>query len=201
MRLVGRLCHDKSAVESVLEDTRPTHGEILADVTPPELPHLAGNYRGENLPYLCECDVVLQDQFGQIVHQGTPYVHVAAHMAEFHSQLKTQFQLFLDHAVKSSLSPVDQLIGFSKLVGVFFACFVSIHPYANGNGHASRFLIWCIFNKYSVNCAFWEVSKRNPDPADELIAKFQRKDYEPLIECFLNLIKAENDSILEGKAA
>lgn len=74
---------------------------------------------------------------------------------------------------------------------VEFACeahetFLRIHPYANGNGHLARTIVWMILARYGFWPKDWPVEPRSTDPGYiPALIQFRDGDREPLIEFML----------------
>jgi hypothetical protein len=77
---------------------------------------------------------------------------------------------------------------------VAFACkvfelFLRVHPYANGNGHAARFLTWSILGRYGYWPRQWPIHPRPNEPTYvEMISRYRSGDIYPLEQYFLNNI-------------
>jgi len=56
--------------------------------------------------------------------------------------------------------------------------FLRIHPYANGNGHAARFLVWAILWRYGYWTRRWPLDGSPPYHA--LLSRYRDGDVEPL---------------------
>jgi Fic family protein len=70
-----------------------------------------------------------------------------------------------------------------------FEVFLRIHPYANGNGHAARFLIWCLLSRYGYWPKGWPIEPRPPDPPyTHLISEYRNGNWEPLEEFVLKTV-------------
>jgi Fic family protein len=69
---------------------------------------------------------------------------------------------------------------------VIFACrvfefFLRVHPYADGNGHAARFLIWFLLGRYGYWPTGWSIEPKPPEPQYSwLISQYRSGNYEPL---------------------
>jgi Fic family protein len=53
-----------------------------------------------------------------------------------------------------------------------FLAFVTIHPYANGNGHAARLVVWALLLRYGFQPTGWPVDPR-PIPADQYYLAYE----------------------------
>lgn len=180
-------------LRQICNDTRPFHGEVFCGVVPPGKEYLAGNYRGANFPQLLRRPVMLI--YPHKIYHGAAAEKVESEMREFHLQLLENFSRFKVVAKEKGWDAFQKLAAFSALVGMFFARFLAIHPYANGNGHMSRLLLWSIFTMHSVNAAFWQVPSRNLQPPDHYIAEYREGNSTPLIRAFMQLIAAENNDL------
>lgn len=127
-------------------NTKPTHRHWFGDLTPPDYWYFAGYYRGSNFRCLRHYEVMVNGD--RTV--GEPASEVAHWMRRFRRELEDGFAALdeaatLPHAV---LLPVDRL-----RFTVAFACrvlqgFLQIHPYADGNGHCARWIIWALLGRY-----------------------------------------------------
>jgi len=162
----------------VATDTRREHGQIFDGLSPVGYEYYAGHYRGENFKCL---------RFYPVAVQGDPRVgaypaSVNFLMKELSAELRAGL-LALDGNV---LLPVKDKLRYAIAIACnVFVHFLTIHPYANGNGHAGRLIVWCILGRYGYWPQQWPVDPR-PDPPPpnppyiELIARYRNGDREPL---------------------
>lgn len=186
LSILKNLQSNISGMEAVMEETRPYHQAMFERVTPAGRQYLAGNYRGAAYPQLVDRPVYIYGfecgHFSQIDHL----------MQDFHQRLIADVQRIRHYFKQSSLDVAQKIVVFSQFVSHFFVRFLSIHPYANGNGHISRLLVWCIFNFSSIKCQFWSVPDRNLNPPDRYVGYFRNGVKDPLIKAFAELIEREN---------
>jgi len=64
----------------------------------------------------------------------------------------------------SGLTPRDRLLFVVSVVCAALVAHQSIHPYANGNGHAGRFAVWALLLHYGYVPRSWPLEDRPPDP-------------------------------------
>jgi Fic family protein len=84
---------------------------------------------------------------------GTDPKLVKRHMAEFDAQLQKAVAIF-EKAWNARTEPVDDKVFLLRLVhilGFFLQKFLTIHPYANGNGHIGRLIVWILLGRFG----FW----------------------------------------------
>jgi len=68
-----------------------------------------------------------------------------------------------------------------------FKVFLTIHPYANGNGHAGRLILWSLLGRYNLWPVNWAVDPRPPEPTYTNAIKAHRDgDPRALIQFVLN---------------
>ena len=91
--------------------------------------------------------------------------------------------------------PDGQLARHQKLIyTVTFACRVfeivlRVHPYANGNGHAARFIVWAILGRYGFWPRSWPLDPRPPDPPySRLISEYRSGNHQPLEEFVIRAV-------------
>jgi fido (protein-threonine AMPylation protein) len=161
------------------------HGHLFHHLTPPDHDYFAGHYRGE----MYRCLQYLRVQVG--AHQGEAPGAVPFFMEELAAQIRAGLA-WLD--VANGL-PHGQLPKESKLLyAVTFACRVfemvlRIHPYANGNGHAARFVLIAILGRYGYWLTSWQIDPRPPDPPyTQLITTYRQGHREPLERFVLQAI-------------
>lgn len=186
--LVDRIKKDSSESTKVLKETRPFHRTMFENVTPPSMDYFAGNYRGAHFPLLDTYEVSIAG------FPGTQSSIVHLVMDKFHTELHKNLSSLSNFFKDKNFSEEKKLIAFSSLVSVFFVNFLAIHPFANGNGHISRLLVFCIFKSKSIRCSFWKVPNRNIEPPDCLIAEYRNGNKSPLVVSFLRLIASENSA-------
>lgn len=189
--LVTKACHDIqvrvssnfSEIKEVMKLTRPYHHEIFKCVVPDDKEAYAGNYRGSDYPYLKYYNVCIGSHIGEEaarVHQTMQSFHtlLAAAISDFESKT-TQF------------SQKKRVVIYARLISHFVVTFLSIHPYANGNGHISRLIAWALFSYKGFNVINWDLDKRPDRPFDDFIAMYQQGRKEAMVIYFLTLLQQE----------
>jgi len=155
-------------------DTRGVHGEVFSGLTPPGCDYYAGHYRGERFRCLRSYMVRVEGD----PRVGKPPASVAFLMDEMNSQIHAGL-LALDANVAMAIK--DKLRYIVALACRVFVYFLEIHPYANGNGHAARMIVWSILLRYGHFPRNWPVEPRPPNPPYlELISRHRNGDVEPL---------------------
>jgi hypothetical protein len=168
-------------------DSRSVHGNVFRGLTPAGCDYYAGHYRGENFRCLkyyrvgipsdprvgCDPDTVLarMDEIARQVHPGLAALDSA-------------------HSLPSAqLPPADKLRYTVTLASRFLVWVLGVHPYANGNGHAARFIVWAMLGRYGYWPRRWTVEPRPLDPPySQLIANYRSGDPGPLEKYLLQHI-------------
>lgn len=186
--MLQNLQNNKLEMEDVMRETRPYHKVMFERVTPFGREYLAGNYRGASYPQLVDRPVYI---YG---FSCAHFSQVEDSMRDFHQKLNADIQRISQYLKQSKLDAAQKIVAFSQFVSHYFVRFLSIHPYANGNGHISRLLVWCIFNFKSIKCSFWSVPDRNLNPPDQYVGDFRLGNKSPLVKAFADLIERENSA-------
>lgn len=168
-------------------DSRLVHRHLFRQLTPPEHDYFAGHYRGEDFPCLEHYEVVVpndphiglhsslvletMDRMGDLIFLGI-------------KALDTAHQLPPD-----KLSPVDNLLNTVAFACRVFVEVLRVHPYANGNGHAARFIVLAILGRYGYWLKQFPLEPRPSAPDyTECIKHYTNGDPKPLEEYILKCI-------------
>lgn len=155
---------------SLLDDTRPAHLRVFSKVVPVACPYFAGNYRGLVLGCLANYTV----RVGH--HLGEPPNSVHTKMTEMHSDIAVAI-VTTDAA---STNPRHQFLAkVVELCAATLERFLTIHPYANGNGHMARLLVWVMLMRYGFPPVRWTLDERPPGYED-LIQQYRDGNHKPL---------------------
>lgn len=147
--------------EALTRDTRSVHAKIFQGTTPAATPYCAGHYRGEKF----RCLEFLRVMVPSDPRVGIPPERVASDISNLadHIIRAGYSAIASGHALPSSRLPDEE-----KLYHVVtFACrvlveFLRIHPYANGNGHMGRFIVWLILAKFGYWPKRWPLHQSPP---------------------------------------
>jgi fido (protein-threonine AMPylation protein) len=162
-------------------DTRSVHAEIFENLTPPHFPHFAGHYRGEAFRCLNEYRVCVQGDPRVGAEPGV----VADEMVALRSSMAAGFAAI--DATYSTLTRGDLLLLLVRFACQAFDVFLRIHPYANGNGHAARFIIWAVLGRYDFWPNRFTVEPRPTEPTYvDLITRHRNGEPQPLITFVLS---------------
>lgn len=155
-------------------DSRDAHLHVFRELAPAGFDYYAGHYRGEAFRCL---------RFYQVRVPNDPRVGAAPSavgylMEELGMETRAGV-LALDSA--RGLTPNERLYCIVAFACRVFTAFLTIHPFANGNGHAARFVTWSILGRYNHWPRRWPVEPRPPDPPyTELIVQCRNGDPVPL---------------------
>lgn len=173
--ILVELSHTPRVHDTVLQDSRPAHQRVFHKVTPAACSYLAGNYRGSNHPCLARYAVHVGP------HIGSHPICVDEHMRSFHDDLNQAIQK-LDGISSAAKKQSEKSAVMPLIVDVCAATlerFLTIHPYANGNGHTARLLVWILLIRYGRVPVQWTLEKSPPGYGD-LIQKHRSGDRNPL---------------------
>jgi fido (protein-threonine AMPylation protein) len=168
-------------IDGSLRNTKPLHKEIFENLTPPTCPYFAGNFRGERFKCLRYLEVKVDGD----KRVGTKPALVAPEFANFLSNILSSGLKALEDAFKH---PNEQLSVAQKTYYVVkFSCrllteFLRIHPYANGNGHIGRLIVWLVLARFGYWPKEWPLDEH--PSYDELLSKY-RDGNEQLLEDFV----------------
>jgi fido (protein-threonine AMPylation protein) len=142
-------------------DSREAHEFLFELMTPFNYGYYAGHYRGENFTGLLNYNVTFGGGRIGLLAQSVP-----GRMAELSIEIADALDdLDKIHAAQPYVySDEDKL-----LETVTFACRILheitlIHPYADGNGHASRIIAWAILGKYGYWPNKFSIEPRPKEP-------------------------------------
>lgn len=156
-----------------LTDTSYFHRAMFRDAVPTACDYLAGNYRGSDYACLKHRNVAMGRR------RGAPCEQVASRMASFHTDVR---------AVLAALDSLHRRLGLHaefrealiRYVALVVSQFQDIHPYADGNGHVARLLVWVIMGHFFMVPRSWWLHENPGTDWDERVALHQRGHTAPL---------------------
>lgn len=168
-------------------DTRHCHSYLFTGLTPSGCEYYAGHYRGENLRCL---------QYYRVGVQSDPRVgiipeYVLRRVAHLASQIETML-LAMDTAQgvpDATVSQRQKLRDTVSLVCRFHVEFLTIHPYANGNGHTARVLLTVMLNRYGYKLRRFPIDPRPEPPYLDLVKLYRDGVREPLEAYILSCLR------------
>lgn len=175
-----RVTSNQELINDIVSDTRPFHKEIFIQVTPLKMQAYAGNYRS-NFEYLKNYAVIV----GQ--HCGCKPELVEEVMDGYHKLFKKHLQKF--NNLNKDKSKTEKFVIYSRLISIFVVEFLSIHPYANGNGHISRLIAWALFCYKGFAIKSWDLDRRPDQPFDKFIAEYQQGNQAAMAGYFQSLLQ------------
>ncbi len=184
--LVDRLARRATDTAESARDTRPSHRCLFRELTPAGFEHYAGHYRGERLPCLRLYEVGI----GNDPRVGYPALEVGLAMAQFADWVGRGLgALDMGREVPQEMNDEDRLLFVVALAAHFFQRLLTIHPYADGNGHAARIGVWAILLRYGYWPRRFPVEPRPPQPTyGQAIIEHRDGDPEALEKLILGSI-------------
>lgn len=162
---------------TLTRDSRPVHERMFFAVVPPDKTYFAGNYRGSKYPLLENYEV----QFGGV--QGRFARMVEPSMQWFHEDMASA-HASTTWTINGNASKAEQnqhLLAIAGLAAEALQYFLTIHPYANGNGHIGRFLVWVVLCLGGYPPRKWTLHK-SPPGYGMLIQRHRSGEKLPLIK-------------------
>jgi hypothetical protein len=174
---------DTSAIAT---DTRLPHERIFTGLTPNGCEYYAGHYRGEPFRCLRLCPVHIPSD----PRVGRPPSGVLFLMEELRSEIRAGLAALDANVLLTTEERLKYLVAFASHV---FVAFLTIHPFANGNGHAGRLIVWSVLGRYGhwPQPQNWPVEPRPADPPySKLIVEHRNGNTEPLESFLLQILIA-----------
>ena len=178
-----KLRKGKLKAESDGVDSRNVHHHIFNNLTPRKHKYFAGHYRGEDF----KCLKCYKVQAAGDPTVGVPASLVFSNIIKFSSTITVGIQSLNEAQLlpEVRVSKIDKI-----LLTVVFSCrifveFLQIHPYANGNGHMARFIIWTILGKFNLWPKSWPIDPRPPHPEYIKFITEYRKGNRTLLEDYI----------------
>ncbi len=161
-------------------DTRPMHNRVFSTLTPDGFEYYAGNYRGSAFRCLSQYRVRVPSD-PRVGYE--PYLVTSA-MDQIRTRITTGIRMLIQR--RRERSDESFLLDITFFVCDVFVRFLTIHPYADGNGHAGRYMIWALYLFFGFVPRHFFIDPRPPDPPySMLIRKYRDGDKNPLAEFML----------------
>ena len=169
-----------------IKNTRALHSILFTDLTPDDCDYYAGNYRGS--------DNLCLKHYRVFIHSD-PSVGVDPDAVQnvleyFGEQIDSLFASLEAAALEppEGLSKADRILYIVAAICNVFVEFLRIHPYANGNGHMGRYIVFAFLGKFGCWPKNWPFNDRPPEPYCEYIAKYRKGYPDPLEQFVLKCI-------------
>lgn len=120
-----------------LTDTRPVHGDLFKGLCPVNYEYFAGHYRGEEYRCLKSYAVGVHGD----PRVGYPPERVRGTMADLARSIEANLAALDAASEQPTLSAAQKLVFVVAYACRLFVEFLTIHPYADGNGHVARWLL------------------------------------------------------------
>jgi fido (protein-threonine AMPylation protein) len=148
-------------------DTRDIHRRFFNKLTPRGYPYYAGHYRGEDFPCLIDYWVTVRGD----PRVGAPPVDVQRYISELSLHIVNGIEALdvLHSPITGDLPEIEKIVHTVRFSCRVFEWFLRVHPYANGNGHVARFVIWSILGRYGLWPNRWSIEPRPPGQYIEAI--------------------------------
>ena len=174
------------SVDVFARDTRPIHKQLFNELTPVGHEYYAGTYRGSHQRCLRNYNVGIAGDDSV----GTQAAMVFTEITKFGTAVVTATESI--HIALESASPLidptDRAIAVVRVACDAIVHFLTIHPFADGNGHTARALLWIILFQFGYKPDKWTIEPRPLQTYGDLIAKHRRRDTEPLEQYVLSCI-------------
>jgi Fic/DOC family protein len=190
--LAGRIAAELSAIRlrprdmsaEYVTDPRPLHARLFQGLTLPGQPYLSGNYRGHpRYECLRRCVARVRVQGGGF-DETFPPVLVHAMMRRCSSEILAEMAVLDSVNASNAISAEEKLAQIIEAAAYILGGFNVVHPFANGNGHVSRLLVFAFLSRYGYEPKSWLMhspkNQADRDAYDALFLAFRANDSKPL---------------------
>jgi fido (protein-threonine AMPylation protein) len=127
-------------------DTRAVHRRLFCNLTDNNYEYFAGNYRGSNFKCLRNYTVGVSSDPRVGIH---PWA-VESHMSQIADEMPCRLaELKIAAATLNAvISENAKLTAYVHFAAAIFELLLRVHPYADGNGHVARFVLWCLLGEF-----------------------------------------------------
>lgn len=159
-------------------DSRPVHGFLFTGLTPTSCPYYAGHYRGELFHCLRYYGVKIRSD----PRVGYPPEEVQHAMEQMEDRVRKGIGLLdaIHRLPEAQFPKAEKLVFTAVFAASVFEPWLRIHPYANGNGHAARFIVWAILGRYEYWPNQWPIDPRPDPPYGDALVRYRNGEREPL---------------------
>ncbi len=173
-------------VAEYVPDTRPIHRDLFAGLGPAGHDYYVGNYRGFHKMCLRDYDVTVGDPLAC----SRPAM-VQADISRFGMDV-VDAVVAIEQALAAApqiFGPEQNAVAVVRISCLAFVRFLTIHPYADGNGHIARSLLWIVLRHFGYIPDRWTIEPRPAIPNYlDLIAMHRRGITAPLEQFVLGSI-------------
>ena len=139
------------------KDTRPIHRSMFRWLTPWRLGYFAGNYRGDARHHCLKTYFV---GVGGDAMVGSHAEHVELDMHVLSELIEAGAEALDDQV--PILTSQQHLYRTVEVVSAILVSFLEVHPYADGNGHMGRFIVWAFLLQAGYEPKAWPLEQRPP---------------------------------------
>lgn len=178
-RILKEMRRPTFALVDLACDTRPIHRKMFRRMTPLCFPSFAGNYRGDaRYPCLVNYRVAIHGD----PRVGTVPSGVATELDALVDSVRN-FIRIVDQS--GHLQPVERFGTVVQALCFVLVEFLRVHPYADGNGHMGRFIVWALLLRFGYVPRKWPLEERPPDPPYSNFISLWRSGNRAPLEMFL----------------
>jgi fido (protein-threonine AMPylation protein) len=175
-QLLIQLRSGKIDAQQACCDTRSVHHFLFNKLVPDEHPYFSGNYRGQDFKCLKYYEVYVPSDDTV----GIPSAGVSQAMRNIEEVLNKSFPNIdlANELPEEDLSKDMKIVYLVKFATRVLVEFLRVHPYANGNGHMARFIIFAMLARYELWPKKWPLDD-SPN-YHQHIYDYRRGDIAPL---------------------
>ena len=179
-RVLTAIQAGKYPVDAFARDTRPIHLELFTGLTPRGFEYYAGNYRGSHHFCLKNCEIKMIPPDPLVGAKASTVQREIDRLGDAIVKWVQQ----IEQALATRPRPMTQAhraVAVVKLACSAFVTFLTVHPYADGNGHTARALLWIVLIRFGYVPSEWTIDPRPSIPNyAAMIALHRRGTREPL---------------------
>jgi prophage maintenance system killer protein len=182
--IYSELLSDGSIDLKSICDTRGVHQKLFIELTPPGYSEYAGNYRGSNDSYLA-IDVTFSG------HVGSSYLEVEQDMEELAYKIKRLYAKLLSK--RSSMTKHTFMYNIAHIASISTIKFIGIHPYADGNGHISRYITCGFMMPNGYIPIKWAIDPRPTykEYMESMCAGHEKENFDKMTDFIIDSFKSQ----------